>query len=735
MVTFIENYCKIKVIMSKKSVKVSRKSGRNTFANQVLNLFIANPFGGYNFRQVSGQLGISDKASRELVRMILLELCEAGEIVEAKRGKYKLNPAKVRQPSHRNTVEGVVDMKQTGKAYVTAEGVDEDIYIAPNNTNRSLNGDRVRVLLFPRRSGKKLEGQVLEIIGRAKTQFVGTVHISGKHAFLIPDQIVMPVDIVLEPGKLQGARHGEKAIVRLTDWPEHSRNPFGEVVEVLGKPGDNEVEMRSILAGFDFPLSFTKVAETEARKIPDTPTDKDLEGRKDFRPYFTCTIDPIDAKDFDDALSLRKLDNGAWEVGVHIADVSHYVRPGMAIDQEAYERGTSVYLVDRTYPMLPEKLSNNVCSLRPEEDKLCFSAVFQMSAKGEVTEEWFGKTVIRSKRRYHYEEVQQIIEGAEGDFKEELMILHGLAQKLRNDRFKKGSINFKSKEVKFRLDENGKPVEAFIKEQKEANWLIEDFMLLANKKVAEFIGRRKGQAPVKTFVYRIHDSPNLEKLEVFAEFVRKLGYSVKTSSRKFLSDSLNKLFEDISGKGEENLVETIAIRTMAKAIYSTKNIGHYGLAFPYYTHFTSPIRRYPDLMVHRLLEMYQKGKPSVSQEEYEAHCKHASDMERNAVEAERASVKYKQAEFLLDKIGQEFTGLISGVSKWGIYVELDINKGEGMVPLKNLQDDYYYLDEDNYKVIGYKHGREYRLGDAVTVVIRHIDLPRKQMDFDFVLED
>jgi ribonuclease R len=540
------------------------------------------------------------------------------------------------------------------------------------------------------------------------------------------------VDIFIPGPSLKDARDGEKVLAVMTDWPEHSKNPFGEVLEVLGKPGEHEVEMSSILANYDFPLSFSKAAEKEAEQIQEIISREEYAKRRDFRDVFTCTIDPIDAKDFDDALSLKKLPNGNWEVGVHIADVSHYVRPGMAIDKEAYDRATSVYLVDRTFPMLPEKLSNKVCSLRADEEKLCFSTVFEMNDKAEVLNEWFGKTVILSNRRFTYEEVQEMLEGNDGDFKEEILILDGLAKKLRADRFKKGSINFRSREVKFRLDEFSRPVEAFIKEQNDSHRLIEDFMLLSNKKVAEKIGKKKSEAEAKSFVYRIHDEPNPEKLGTFVEFVAKLGYSVKTGSRKTLSDSLNQLFDKIAGKGEENLVETIAIRTMSKAIYSTKNIGHYGLAFPFYTHFTSPIRRYPDLMVHRLLEDYMNGGKSVNRDGLEEKCKHSSEMERNAADAERASVKFKQAEFMLDKIGQDFSGLISGVGKWGFWVELDINKGEGMVPMRSLQDDFYYLDEDNFKIVGQRRGKQFRLGDAVMIKVKHIDLARKQMDFELV---
>ncbi len=717
--------------MSPKKVKVVKKPGKNTFIGQVLNVFVNAPYAGFNYKQVSKQLGIEDRSSRDLVKKILEDLFTLKEIVEAKRGKYKLNPEKIMAHTTNAVITGIVDMKNTGKAYIISDESPEDVFISANNTGRAIHGDKVKVHLFPNRRGRKPEGQITEVLERAKKQFVGIIQISGKFGFVIPDDTSIPVDIIIPLAQINGAKDGNKVIAMITDWPEQSKNPFGEVIHVLGKPGENEVEMRSILAYYDFPLHFSVKAEKEAEEIPVGVSAQELAKRRDFRGIFTCTIDPEDAKDFDDALSLKKLDNGNWEVGVHIADVSYYVRPGSAIDTEAYERGTSVYLVDRTFPMLPEKLSNNVCSLRPKEEKLCYSAVFELTAEAEIKNEWFGKTVINSDRRYTYEEVQAMIEGGDGDYKTELMILDDLSKRLRNERFKKGAINFKSREVKFRLDENKRPVEAFIKEQNESHQLIEDFMLLANRRVAEKIGIKKDQDKPRTFVYRIHDVPNPEKLLQFTEFIGKLGYGLRTSSRRALAESMNSLFKQIAGKGEENMIETIAIRTMAKAIYSTKNIGHYGLGFSHYTHFTSPIRRYPDLMVHRLLEMYMEGKPTVNQQEYEDKCKHSSLMEKNASDAERASVKLKQAEFFLDKIGQEFMGLISGVSKYGLFVELDINKAEGLVSLRSLVDDVYYLDEDNYKVVGQRRGKEYKLGHPVKIRIKRIDLARKQMDFEF----
>ena len=720
--------------MSKKNKANPKPETANKFVRSVLEVFQTNPATGFNYKQVSAKLGIADKASKELVSGIIDKLFESGQLVQNRKGKYQSKSGlELSGKEIKTYVTGTVDMKQTGKAYLIPEDKSDDVFIASINTGHALHGDQVKVYLFPMRKGKKKEGQIIEILQRKKKQFVGTIEVSRNYAFLIPDSNTMPVDIFIPLANLNGAKTGQKVIGAITEWPPQSENPFGEVLQVLGKPGNNDVEMDSILAEFEFPLSFSAKAEKEAQAFIDEIPEEEIRKRRDFRDTFTITIDPADAKDFDDAISLKSLENGHWEVGVHIADVSYFVKPGTTIDKEAFQRGTSVYLVDRVIPMLPEHLSNQLCSLQPNKDRLCFSAVFEMDEETKIYNEWFGKTIIHSDYRFNYEEVQSIIESGTGDFSKEILIFNKLAVELREERFKKGSFNFETQEVRFKLDEKGAPLEIYLREMKDSNKLIEDFMLLANRKVAEWASKKDKNGETKTFVYRVHDSPTPEKLENFIQFVNKLGYKMKLSSRKSLAESFNHLFEQIKGKGEENMVETIAIRTMAKAFYTTTNIGHYGLSFPFYTHFTSPIRRYPDLMVHRLLFQYLNNGKSASQEEYEQQCDHSSEMEKKAEAAERMSVKYKQAEYMLDKIGQDFDGLISGVSKWGLFVEIVGTKCEGMIRLRDLYDDYYYLDEENYQVIGSRKGQQYKLGDKLRIKVKKIDLPHKQMDFGLVL--
>jgi ribonuclease R len=718
--------------MSKKSKK---PKSRDALANSVLGVFTNYPNQTFNYKQLAKRLNIKDVSTKRQIIPILEYLSGKEELIEIHPGKYKLK-------SKGGYIYGTVDMTQFGYAFIQSDATGEDVFVSRNNLNQALNGDYVKVYLYARRKGRRVEGEVVEVIERARKTFVGILEVSKNWAFLNPDSREMPYDLFIPPDKLGGAKNGQKAVAKITEWPRGSKTPVGEIIEVLGDPGQHEVEMHAILAEFELPSKFTAEVESAAVEVPVEITPEDYAKRRDFRGVPTFTIDPEDAKDFDDALSIRKLKNGNWEVGVHIADVSHYVTPRSLLDQEAYARATSVYLVDRVVPMLPEKLSNLVCSLRPEEEKLCFSAVFEMSPQAEVLNEWFGRTVILSKRRFTYEEAQEIIETGGGDLKDEILQLHALAQVMREQRFREGSFSFERVEVKFHIDESGTPTGVYFKENKESNQLIEEFMLLANKRVAEFIGKPAGtrmdaettsNAPPetgpKTFVYRIHDKPDTERLESFAYFIKRLGYSIQTSGQKRISGSINRLMEEIHGKKEQNMIENLAIRAMAKAEYSTVNIGHYGLSFPYYTHFTSPIRRYPDIMVHRLLDHYLKGRKSKEQKNVEARCKHCSEMERRAMNAEWASIKYKQVEFLSDRIGEVFEGLISGVTEWGLYVELIGCKCEGMISMRDLTDDFYDYDEDNYRLIGKKTGRQFQLGDEIRVEVARANLARRQLDF------
>jgi ribonuclease R len=711
--------------MSKKN-----KSQTPSFADNLLSVFGKDPFRPLNHKQVTASMGIKDKASRFMVQQVINQLVAAHILEEVKRGKYCLAADQVEKYSFQQKyVTGKLDMKTTGKAYMIRED-GEDIFIAAGNTGTALDGDVVKVMIFPRRSSRKLEGKVTEVVERSKKQYAGIVDKIKNFAYVIPDGNKTPVDIFIPSENLNGAKNGDKVVVEISDWNSQSRNPIGNIVRVLGQPGNHNVEMQSILLEFNLPLDFPEKIENEAEKISDAIPESEISKRRDCRNIWTITIDPADAKDFDDALSLRKLDNGNWEVGIHIADVTHYIKPNTLLEKEAASRATSVYLVDRVVPMLPEKLSNGLCSLRPDEDKLTFSTIFEMDNQAHIVAEWIGKTVIRSNRRYAYEEVQRMIDGADGDYKTDVMTLYHLSVLLRKERMRNGSINFESREIKFKLDEKGVPVSVCLREEKEANWLIEEFMLLANRKVAERIGKPSpSNRHPKTFVYRIHDMPNPDKLTEFAGFVSRLGYKINIQSRKHLTDSFNKLFRQIEGKGEQNMIETVALRTMAKAVYSTQNIGHYGLAFDFYSHFTSPIRRYPDMMAHRLLDRYLSGGSSAAQAALESQCEHASNMERRAQEAERASIKYKQAEFLENKIGQTFEGKISGISKWGLFVEINDNYCEGIVHINDLSDDYYYIDEENYRIIGYHNKKMLRIGDPINIKIKRVNLRKREIDF------
>lgn len=694
--------------------------------------FSDHPSRIYDSKMAAKQIGIQGNDGRKMVHDLMREMAAEGVFEKVGAGQYRL----VRKQLP--TKIGKVDMTASGMAYIIADEPEEgekDIIVEPRNTHHAMHGDKVRVAIIGRRRDGRIEGEVVETLEIGKRTFVGRIEISDKYAFVIIDSRTMPADIFVPLRAINGAENGQKVIVKITEWPENSKNPTGEVVDVLGNSGDNNTEMHAILAEYDLPYHFPEELEVAADKIKAGITQAEVKKRKDMRGVTTFTIDPADAKDFDDALSIRQLPNGNWEVGVHIADVTHYVRPGDEIDTEAVDRATSVYLVDRTVPMLPEALSNDLCSLRPNEEKLTFSAVFELDEEAQVVNEWFGRAVILSDRRFSYEEAQEVIEGKNTTepLKDSVLTLDRLAKKLRAARFKNGSIGFERDEAKFVLDEKGKPLSVYFKEIKDSNQLIEEFMLLANRKVAEFIGRKRpGQRTDRTFVYRIHDKPNEEKLANFKNFITRFGYNFKAEKGKAVAKEMTKLLAEVKGKKEANLVSTLAIRSMAKAVYSTTNIGHYGLAFDYYTHFTSPIRRYPDMMVHRLLQHYLDGGSSENKDTYEQLCDHSTAMEIRAAEAERASIKYKMVEFMEDKLGQEFDGSISGVTDWGIYVELSENKIEGMVALRDMNDDYYAFDAENYAVVGHTSGRRFTLGDEVRIRIKRADLSRKQLDFEMV---
>lgn len=687
----------------------------------ILSVYYQSSNQSFNYKQIGAAVGAKDVGELQLVNVVLQELRDNDIVVETERGKFRLK-------SQGGTATGTMEINSKGYGQVRSEELDEPVFVSSANMNHALDGDKVRVRLYARRKRSNPEAEVIEIIERAKTTFVGTIEISQFSAFLVPNRKT-PFDLFIPKDKLLGAKHGQKAVARITDWPERARNPFAEIIDVLGDAGDNNTEMHAILAEFDLPYKYPEAVNQAAEKIDIEISEDEVKNRRDFRGVPTFTIDPADAKDFDDALSIQKLENGFWEVGVHIADVTYYVKPESLLEDEAYNRATSVYLVDRVVPMLPEKLSNGVCSLRPNEDKLCFSAVFQIDDESAVKNEWFGRTVIHSDRRFAYEEAQQVIETGEGDLKAEILTLDRLAKQLRTIRFQNGSIGFDRVEVKFEIDKDGKPLSVFFSEAKDSNKLIEEFMLLANKRVAEFVGKPGAKKKERTFVYRIHDKPDPEKLDTFNHFIKRFGYGIMTNNPQTVTASMNKLIENVAGKKEQNVIETLAIRTMAKAEYSTRNIGHYGLGFEYYTHFTSPIRRYPDMMVHRLLARYLEDGRSVQADQYEVMCKHSSEMENRAANAERASIKYKQVEFMADKIGQHFTGVISGVKEWGIYVELDENKCEGMIPLFELTDDFYEFDEKNYCITGRHTHKRYQLGDPIEVEIARANLDKKQLDF------
>ncbi|MFC7356177.1 ribonuclease R [Jejudonia soesokkakensis] len=732
--------------MPKRNKKRNKKNKIEGLTQSILAILRKDHSKPYNYKQLAAKLGVDDPSSRNQIIKKLRSLQTEGTIQEIDRGKFIITPSQ-------NYYTGRVDIAGRGQGYIIVEDLEEDILVKNKNLNKALQGDTVEVYVFKRRRGGKTEGEITKIIERKKTDFVGVIDIQENFAFVDVTDHKMYTDIFIPKNKINGAKQGEKVLVKMEDWPEKADSPFGLVLKVLGMPGEHNTEIHSILAQYGLPYDFPPEVEVYANKLDTKIHPEEIKKRRDMRKDLTFTIDPKDAKDFDDALSFTKLENGNYEIGIHIADVSHYLQTGTVLDDEAYERATSVYLVDRVVPMLPEILSNGACSLRPNEEKYTFSAVFEMNDKAEVLKKWFGRTVTYSDARFAYEEAQEIIDnnpdwnGSVADLNttissevsltgnqyntdpaiaEATLEMDRLAKILRKKRMHNGAISFDKVEVKFILDENNNPEGVYFKESRDANKLIEEFMLLANRSVAEFIGK---QNPKKTFVYRVHDEPDDEKIAALENIIKQFGYKLNTRDRKSTSQSLNKLLKDVNGRKEQNLIDTLAIRSMSKAVYTTNNIGHYGLAFDYYTHFTSPIRRYPDVMVHRLLQRYLDGKDSAKEEKYEDRCSHSSDMENLAANAERDSIKYMQVKYMQDHKDEEFLGVISGVTEWGIYVEIIANKCEGMVRNQDMRDDHYIFDKEAYAVIGQKTKTTYTLGDEVMVKVKNADLVKKHLDF------
>lgn len=722
--------------MNKKNGKPSVKKEKD-FSKKIYKILAKDPNKSFNYKQIAAILELDDTKSRNEIIKELKILASQEKIEEIDRGKYKVL-------SKADYVEGTIDMTSRKTAYFVSPEIEEDIFIPTSNLNKALDGDKVKIYIYNRRRGRRPEGEVVEILERSKTEFVGVIDIQKNFAFVSTANPKMYTDIFIPKNKLGEAENGDVVLVKMEDWPAKADSPFGEVIKVLGKPGEHNTEMHAILAEYGLPYEFPLDVEVYAQKLDTEIHEEEIANRRDMRGVLTFTIDPRDAKDFDDALSFQKLDNGNYEIGIHIADVSYYLQEGTILDEEAYKRATSIYLVDRVVPMLPEVLSNFACSLRPNEEKYTFSAVFEINEKADVINQWFGRTVIYSDQRFAYEEAQHIIETNGASIPEELSLtgegytvsedireavtkLDQLAKIMRRKRLANGAISFDKVEVKFHLNENDEPTGVYFKVAKDSNHLIEEFMLLANRKVAEFIGKQQ-----KTFVYRIHEEPNEDKLIALQTIISKFGYSINFKSKSTISKTLNNLLQDVQGKKEQNLVDTLAIRSMSKAKYSTQNIGHYGLAFDYYSHFTSPIRRYPDVMAHRLLQYYLDGGKSADEETYEVMCAHSSDMENLAANAERDSIKYMQVKYMLDHKDEEFLGVISGVTEWGIYVEIVSNKCEGMCRIREIRDDYYTFDEKQYALVGEVTHNILQLGDEVYVKVKNADLVKKQLDFTFL---